>query len=203
MSTPRDEVRPRPLALVTGASSGIGAVYAARLAARGYDLLLVARRKERLGSLTTELREKYGVRAEALAADLASDADCARVAERLRGEPNLEFLVNNAGFGSLHRFWKEDLEGQERMHRLHVLATVRLTHAALRGMVARGKGRIVNVSSVSGFLQYIGGVSYSSTKAWMNSFTEGLYLESCADAARTCACRPSAPVTPTPNSTMC
>jgi short-subunit dehydrogenase len=167
----------RPLALVTGASSGIGAVYAGRLASRGYDLMIVARRKDRLENLAAELSAKHGITAQPLAVDLASDAERTRVEESIRREPRLEFLVNNAGFGSLHRFWKEDLEGQDRMHRLHVLATMRLTHAALPGMIARGKGRVVNVSSVSGFLQYIGGVSYSSTKAWMNSFTEGLYLE--------------------------
>ncbi len=177
MPTPRDAITPRPLALITGASSGIGEVFARRLAARGYDLILVARRRERLEALAADVHEKHGISAEALAADLAKDEELARVEERIGRAPNLEFLVNNAGIGSLHRFWKEPLEGQDRMHRLHVLATMRLTHEALPVMIARGKGRIVNVSSVSGFMQYIGGVSYASTKAWINSFTEGLHLE--------------------------
>jgi hypothetical protein len=177
MSTVGGNSTNRPLALVTGASSGIGAVYAERLAARGYDLILVARRQDRLESLLADLNAKYMIEGEVLAADLADDADLARVEDRIRNAPNLEFLINNAGFGSLHRFWKEDLEGQDRMHRLHVIATMRLTHAALRVMVARGRGFVVNVSSVSAFIPTIGGVSYHATKAWMNGFTAALDLE--------------------------
>jgi short-subunit dehydrogenase len=174
METETKNVTNRSLALVTGASSGIGAVYAQRLAARGYDLILVARRKDRLEKLLADLNAKYLIEGEALAADLSDDGDRARVEDRIRSAPNLEFLVNNAGFGTVRRFWKEDLDGQDRMHRLHVLATMRLTHIALQGMIARGKGFIVNVSSVSGFTRGFGGVSYSSTKAWMNRFTENL-----------------------------
>ena len=167
----------RPLALITGASSGIGATYAQRLAARGYDLILVARRADRLGNLARDLAQKHGIAAEPLPADLASDADCARVASRIRESANLEFLVNGAGFGSLRRFWNAELEVQDRMHRLHVLATMLLTHAALPGMIARKKGFLVNVSSVAAFMQYPGSVSYCATKAWMNSFTQGLNIE--------------------------
>jgi hypothetical protein len=162
----------RPLALVTGASSGIGAVFARKLAAAGYDLVLVARRRERLEALARELRG-----AEILVADLTDDSDLKRVEERIAAAPNLEVLVNSAGFGTRGRFFEIDVAGQDKMHRLHVLATVRLTHAALAGMVARGKGSVVNVSSVAGFWQTPGGTSYCATKAWMNWFTEGLYLE--------------------------
>jgi short-subunit dehydrogenase len=167
----------RPLALVTGASSGIGAAFARELARRGCDLILVARRAGRLSQLAAELAEVFGVRAEALAADLTKDAELAVVERRVSGEENLEYLVNNAGFGTRGKFFEIDLDGQDRMHRLHVLATLRLTHAALPGMVARRRGNIVNVSSVAAFWETPGNTSYCATKAWMNSLTEGLALE--------------------------
>jgi short-subunit dehydrogenase len=162
-------------ALITGASAGIGACFARALARRRYDLILVARRLGRLEALARELEEGFGVRAEALPADLTAEADLARVRERI-GEAELDLLINNAGFGAPGRFWETDLAVQDSMHRLHVIATVQLTHAALRGMTARNRGAIINVSSVAGFAQG-GSTSYSATKAWMNSFTEGLYLE--------------------------
>ncbi|HXK02725.1 MAG TPA: SDR family oxidoreductase [Verrucomicrobiae bacterium] len=161
----------RPLAAITGASSGIGAVFARALARRGYDLLLIARRRDRLEELARELK------GEVLAADLTEDDDLHRVEARLRSADNLELLVNNAGFGVMGTFADADLEQQERMHRLHVIATLRLTHAALGGMVARRKGGIINVASVAGFMTNPGAISYCSTKTWINSFTEGLYLE--------------------------
>ncbi|MGD0437608.1 MAG: SDR family oxidoreductase [Bryobacteraceae bacterium] len=165
------------LALITGASSGIGAAFAAALAARGKDLVLVARRADRLEQLTESLGRAHGIRAEVVTADLTLDDDVSRVEQRIASAANLELLVNNAGFGSRGRFFEADARGQDQMHRLHVLATVRLTHAALPGMVERGKGGIINVSSVAGFWQAPGNVSYCATKCWMNSFTEGLALE--------------------------
>ena len=165
------------LAVITGASSGIGAAFATALAHRKYDLLLVARRYDRLRESADLLRAKYKVNVEPLAADLASGDDQARVAERIAAAPNLDLLINNAGFGSRGKFFETDLATQDRMHRLHVLATVRLTHAALRNMVARARGAVINVSSVAGFWQAPGNVSYCATKCWMNSFTEGLAQE--------------------------
>lgn len=167
----------RPLAVISGASSGIGAEFARQLAARGYDLLLVARRLDRLEQLGTELSERYGVHAEAMAADLANDVDLARVEDRVRNEPNLKFVVNNAGFGSKGYFWKASLESQDLMHRVHVMATMRLSHAVLGNMVERGSGALVNVSSVASFTLGAGSVSYSATKAWMTNFTEGLAVD--------------------------
>lgn len=169
--------------MVTGASSGIGAAYARRLAAEGYDLILVARRKDRLEKLAEELQTSHGVEAEILAADLTGDADLRRVEERIAHAGDLEFLVNNAGFGTRGLFFQADVEGQDRMHRLHVLAAVRLSHAALSVMVARGKGNLVNVSSVAAFGQSPGNAGYCATKAWMNSFTEGLCLDLAADGS--------------------
>jgi short-subunit dehydrogenase len=167
----------RPLALITGASSGIGATFARKLATRGYDLVLVARRKDRLEQEALSIQASHPVHAEILAADLTCDADLKAVEDRIAAAPNLEFLVNNAGFGIAGRFFSAPLDAQDQMHRLHVLAPMRLMHAALQGMVARGRGNIVNVSSVSGFGQNPGSVSYSATKTWMSSFTEGLYME--------------------------
>jgi hypothetical protein len=167
----------RPLALITGASSGIGAVFARRLAAEGYDLALVARRRERLEQLAEELREQHGVKVDIVVADLTDDAALKGVEEYIATAPNLELLVNNAGFGTQGRFYETPLANQEAMHRLHVLATVRLTHAALQKMTAHKKGSIINVSSVAAFAQSPGSASYCATKAWMNSFTEGLYLD--------------------------
>jgi short-subunit dehydrogenase len=160
------------LALVTGASSGIGETFARKLSSRGFSLLLVARRKERLERLASELGH-----AEAVAADLTVDCEVRKVEERIAAEPDLQVLVNNAGFGTLGLFHEADPEGQARMHLLHVLAIVRLTRAALPGMVERGQGGVINVSSVSAFFHNPGNVGYCATKAWINSFTEGLYLE--------------------------
>jgi hypothetical protein len=167
----------RPLALVTGASAGIGAAYARRLAAEGHDLILVARRADRLQELAAELAGRYGVRAEPLPADLTNEADLKAVEERMASEERLEFLLNNAGFGGRGRFYDAPLRDVDAMHRLHVMATLHLSHAALRQMTARGKGAVVNVSSVASFVARPGSVSYHATKAWMNAFTEGLYLE--------------------------
>jgi uncharacterized protein len=161
-----------PAALITGASSGIGETFARKLAGRGYRLILVARRKERLEKLASEL-----IHAEVLKADLAVDSDLKAVEQRIASEPLLEFLVNNAGFGVPGLFWEANAEAQDRMHRVHINAIERLTRAALKGMVERHKGNIINVSSVAGFLHTPYAVSYCSTKAWINSFTEGLYVE--------------------------
>ena len=163
----------RPVALITGASSGIGATFARHLAARGFDLILVARRTEKLQALASELP----VHSDLVTADLATDDGVAKVVEVIHNCPHVELLVNNAGFGSLGRFWLADPASQEAMHRVHVLATVRLTHAALAAMTARNKGGVINVSSVAAFSINEGNVSYCATKAWMNSFTEGLALE--------------------------
>ncbi len=167
----------RPLALITGASSGIGAVFAAQLAARGHDLVLVARRRDRLEQLARPLEQAHGIKAEILVADLITDAGMGLVEQRLASAENLDLLVNNAGFGTQGKFWVVDVAGQDEMHRLHVVATMRLTHAALPLMMKQGWGGIINVSSVAAFWQSPGSISYCATKCWMNSFTEGLAME--------------------------
>jgi short-subunit dehydrogenase len=162
----------RPAALITGASAGLGAEFAHALDRRGYALLLVARRRDRLAELAGRLAA-----AQVLEADLAADEGCARVEAAILAEPRLELLINNAGFGTRGYFAEIDLASQDRMHRLHVLATLRLTHAALRGFTARNRGGVINVASVAGFWQSPHNVSYCATKTWMNSFTEGLSYE--------------------------
>jgi hypothetical protein len=161
------------VALITGASAGIGAVFARTLAARGYHLILVARRRDRLEALAAELAPS----AEIMPADLTDSAQLKLVEARAAAEPRLDLLVNNAGFGIPGRFWETDVEMQDKLHRLHILAIMRLTHAALGAMVARNRGAIVNVASVAGFVHSPGSITYSASKYWINSFTEGLDLE--------------------------
>ena len=177
MQTQGNDNTGQRVALISGASSGIGAAFARALAARGYALVLVARRRDRLEELAGELRRNGGTSVEILVADLARDEDLEAVALKIASEKQLELLVNNAGFGALGDYHEADLARQMEMHRVHVLATVRLTHAALRGLVARGRGGVINVSSVAAFVRMPGHTSYSATKAWMNAFTECLHLE--------------------------
>jgi short-subunit dehydrogenase len=167
---------PRPLALITGASSGIGEVFARKLALRGYDLVLVARRKDRLEQLSAEAAS-HGVHAVPFPADLATPAGIQDVSQRIVGEPNLDLLVNNAGYGLKGRFWETSVKDQESMQTVHIDATLQLTHAALQGMVRRNSGVIINVSSVAAYARSQGNTGYCASKGWINDFTEGLYLE--------------------------
>ena len=168
------ETTGRPVALITGASSGIGSVFARKLAAQGYDLVLVARRESPPAIAAAELP----VNAHVLTADLSRRGGNRRTWSASSQESTrLELLVNNAGFGTLGRFWEAGIEGQTRMLEVHIMATMRLTHAALARMVPRKKGGVINVSSVAAFGQSPGNVVYCSSKAWINSFTEGLDTE--------------------------
>ena len=161
------------LAVVTGASSGLGEVFARKLAGRGYSLLLVARREDRLRQLAASLGPGH----EVMGADLAKEEDLERLARRLETSADLDLLVNNAGFGTKGLFWETDYARQLEMHKLHVLATLRLTRATLRGMIKRNLGSIINVASVAAFFRSRANVSYCATKGWMIDFTEALYLE--------------------------
>lgn len=172
-----EEGQSRPVAAITGASAGIGAEFARQLAARGCDLLLIARREQRLRNLCERLRAAHGISCEVLPADLTRDEDIARVCETLRRTPRLRYLINNAGFGTLKNFAEADLAEQNAMARLHVLAIVNLTHAALAPMRDAGAGYIVNVSSVAGFFSSPSNVMYCSTKGWQRHFIEGLEVE--------------------------
>jgi len=168
---------PRPVALITGASSGLGAEFARALAAQGADLILTARREERLAALATQLQAEHGTHTDLLAADLATDAGVTAVKAKIIATPNLHWLINNAGFGMKGRFDRAAIDDLDRMHRLHVLAPLQLTHAALGGMLARGAGAIINVASVAGFVLVAGSVGYAATKSWLHVLSEGIYLE--------------------------
>ena len=166
------------LALITGASSGIGAAFALALAERKYDLIIVARRLDRLRELARSLEQKHSVTVEPLTADLTRDEDLARVEQRIASAARLELLINNAGFGSRGKFFETDPRrpGADAPAACagHDSADAR---GAGRGWLSARKGGIINVSSVAGFWQAPGNVSYCATKCWMNSFTEGLALE--------------------------
>jgi short-subunit dehydrogenase len=166
------------VALVTGASSGIGAAFARRLAAAGSDLVVVARRRDRLAALAAELGSGAGCRVETLVADLTDPDQLAVVEARLRDPARpVDLLVNNAGVGGHGRFAELPVDEEERRIRLNVLAPVRLASAALPGMIERGRGGIVNVSSISGEqpIPYV--ATYSATKAYLTSFSESLHEE--------------------------
>jgi short-subunit dehydrogenase len=167
----------RPVALITGASSGLGAEFARALAARGADLILVARREDRLVTLAKQLEAQHAVHTEVLVADLATEAGVAATKARIEATPNLHWLINNAGFNVKGYFHKAPVEALDPMYRLQVLAPFQLTHTALEGMVARNAGAIINVASVVSFIMTAGSVSYASTKSWLHVFTEGIFIE--------------------------
>jgi hypothetical protein len=156
-------------ALITGASSGLGAEYARQLAAKGAHLVLVARDRDALDRLAKGLRATYGVEVEVLAADLLNARQRARVEERLAdGARPIGVLVNNAGFGLPLSFGANDIDDEVAHLRLHVEVPMRLTHAALGAMLARGHGRILNVASVAAFIPRS---TYGASKGWLVSFS--------------------------------
>jgi uncharacterized protein len=167
----------RRTALVTGASAGMGAEFARQLAGIGYNLVLVARRREKLEQLAREIRAKHGVDVEVLPADLSNEEGIASVEEHIRGLHDLEMLVNNAGFGIPGGFVATEINASLTMIWVHVMAPVRLSHAALPGMIANGRGYIINVSSISAFSAATGSSIYSATKGYLNNFSEGLSVE--------------------------
>jgi short-subunit dehydrogenase len=161
-------VEGRPVALVTGASSGIGEAFARRLSGDGYAVVAVARRRQRLEALVAE-----GSAAEVLVADLATESGCRLAEDRVRAG-DVSLLVNNAGVGVGAAFEQTELDAEERMLALNVRAVMRLTHLALPAMLAAGRGEIVNVSSMAGFTPAVGYASYSATKAYVTALSESL-----------------------------
>ncbi len=165
-------------ALVTGASSGIGAAIAAELASRGHALILVARREQRLQSLATELAQRHGIDAAPIAADLADPADRDALAARVNQSGRVaELLVNNAGFGSRGDFVSNDRGRMVGMVRLNVEAVVDLTARFLPGMAERGRGAIINIASTAAFQPMPGAAAYAASKAFVLSFSEALHTE--------------------------
>jgi short-subunit dehydrogenase len=167
----------RPLAVITGATAGIGREFCVQLAAEGHDLIVTARHATRLEELREELEGKYRVAVEVFPADLTIDTDVSLLAERLSRSPQLSLLVNNAGFGTRGDLANASPALQEAMLRLHVMAPMRLCQAALPGLLTRRSGAIVNVSSVASFLYSAGNVNYCATKAYLTVFSEGLAAE--------------------------
>lgn len=164
-------------ALVTGASTGIGAVYAERLAARGYDLVLVARATDRLEALATRLHTQHGTMTEVMTADLTDPAQLAGVEARLRDGNPVDLLVNNAGASLSGGFASVDDAQLDWLIRLNVTAPTLLAHAAIPAMLARGAGAIVNLSSVIGLAPEISAGIYGATKAYMLAFSHALAAE--------------------------
>jgi len=175
--TPGGAAPARPLAVVTGATAGIGREFCLQLAAGGHDLIVTARNAGRLEALRQELEGKHGIAVEVFPADLTIDTDVSLLAERLSRSPQLAVLVNNAGFGTRGDLANASPALQEAMLRLHVMAPMRLSQAALPGLLTRGSGAIVNVSSVASFLYSAGNVNYCATKAYLTVFSEGLAAE--------------------------
>ncbi len=165
-------------ALVTGASSGIGASFARLLAAAGTELIVVARRQAKLEELAAQLHDKHQAAVEVLAADLTAPDGLAAVEARLADPARqVELLVNNAGFGTRGRFAELALEREENEVLLNAIAPMRLTHAVLPGMLDRGHGGILNVSSMAGFVIAPDSATYAATKAFLTSFSESLYAQ--------------------------
>lgn len=164
-------------AVVTGASSGIGAVYADRLAARGFDLVLVARRGDRLDALATTLSAKHGINVRSVVADLEKDADVARVEEVLAIDDSVEMLVNNAGVARLSALAQTSVDVSLSQVALNVISLTRLTHAVLPAFLARNRGTIINIASVLSVHSWEISAVYSGTKSYVLAFSRGIQDE--------------------------
>jgi short-subunit dehydrogenase len=182
-------------ALITGASSGIGAVYAQRLAKRGYDLILVARNAERLSALASRLTEETGRTIETITADLGNQADLRRVEAVLNTDRSITLLVNNAGVGGTAPLLSSDVDKMQAMIELNVTALTRLTYAAVPGFVARGSGSIVNIASIVAIApERLNGV-YGASKAFVLAFSQSLKHELADKNIRVQAVLPGATAT--------
>jgi short-subunit dehydrogenase len=168
---------PRPLACVTGASAGLGKVFAHQLAERGFDLLLVARDAERLNALAAQLSAAFNITATAHVADLSRDEPMRALAEKLAKDERLMMLVNNAGFGTKGKLAARPVGEQATMLELHVMAPMLLTRAVVPKMIERREGFIITVASVASFTASMGNVNYCATKAYQRVFMEGLAME--------------------------
>jgi len=182
-------------ALITGASSGIGAIYADRLAKRGYDLILVARNRSRLAALAQRLENETGRSVKTIAANLYDKADLARIETTLRTNASVTLLVNNAGVGATAPLLDSDVEKMDEMIRLNVGALTRLTYAAAPGFVARGGGTIINIASIVAISpETLNGV-YGASKAFVLAFSQSLHHELAVKGVRVQAVLPGATAT--------
>lgn len=183
---------PSGIAVITGASTGIGATYADRLARRGHDLVLVARNRERLEQQATQLRQSYGVKVDTIVADLTERADLARVEQRLLTDPRITVLINNAGVAMNGELIDADPDALEAMIRLNTIAPSRLARAALPGFVARGRGALINISSVLALAPEMFNGAYSGTKAYLLNLSQKLQQEVANRGVRVQAVLPGA-----------
>lgn len=167
----------RPIALITGATSGIGEAYARRFAPQGYDLIITGRRKEKINRVADEIELACAVDVEVIIAEFSDPEDVDALVQKVRNTENLDILVNNAGFATKRYFHNEALEGQQNMVQVHVLAPMKLTYAALPNMIAREKGVIINVASLNAFDPLPTATTYSGTKAFLTAFSESLHME--------------------------
>lgn len=182
-------------ALITGASSGIGAVYADRLSKAGYDLILVARNADRLRTIASRLTTESGRSVEIIAADLTKASDLAKVEKVLKTDASITMLVNNAGFGGAAPLLSSDIGTMEKMITLNVTALTRLAYAAAPGFVSRGAGTIVNISSIVAIAPELLNGVYSGTKAFVLAFSQSLNHELADKGIRVQAVLPGATAT--------
>ena len=182
-------------ALITGASSGIGAIYADRLARRGFDLILVARNRERLNDLANRLADETGRAIEVVPADLRKREDLKRIETLLQSDASITVLINNAGVGATAPLLASDVDKMEEMITLNVSALMRLTYAAAPGFVARGTGTIINIASIVGVAPELLNGVYGGTKAFVLAFTLSLQKELADNNIRIQAVLPGATAT--------
>ena len=182
-------------ALIAGSSTGIGAIYADRLAKRGHDLILVARNRQRLVSLARRLVNETGRKVETVEADLTSPEDLLRVEHILRTDADISLLVNNAGVGATHPLLASDVDKMDDMIRLNVSALTRLTYAAVPGFAARGNGTIINIASIVAIAPEVLNGVYGGTKAFVLAFTQSLAHELAGKNIRVQAVLPGATAT--------
>jgi uncharacterized protein len=182
-------------ALITGASSGIGTIYADRLARRGYDLILVARNRERLVALADRLTTETRRNVEVLAADLGDPADLRAVERKLAQDASITLLVNNAGIATHTPLLETDVELMERMIDLNITALTRLTYAAVPGFIARGHGALINISSVAGITPEVLNGVYGGSKAFVLALSRSLHRELSGQGVRVQAVLPGATAT--------
>ncbi|MFK0164466.1 SDR family NAD(P)-dependent oxidoreductase [Rhizobium sp. NPDC090279] len=182
-------------ALVTGASSGIGAVYAHRLANRGFDLILVARNEERLSAIAAQLRAETGRNVEVIAADLGSQSDLRRIEHVLKTDEAITLLVNNAGFGGAAPLLEADVDRMQQMIDLNVTALMRLTYAVVPGFVQRGGGSVINIASIVAIAPELLNGVYGGTKAFVLAFSQSLKHELADKNIRVQAVLPGATAT--------
>jgi short-subunit dehydrogenase len=171
-------------ALVTGAPAGIGESFARKLASQGFDVILVARRRDRLEKLACSLQREHNIVAEVCVADLSKTDDVERIEKKIAEAPTLDVLVNNAGFGVAGKFFEVPLEKELEMKTVHLDAPIRLTRAAVPGMMQRRRGVIIQVSSLSSFFRMPGSVMYNSTKACIREFSASLAIELCESGVK-------------------